>query len=197
MSIAHLLENFDAVEQAPVPAISEVELENLKLEAFETGYKAGWDDAVKARSEETDRITEDFARNLSDLSFTYHEAHAEMMNSMGLLLHDIVEKVLPRAVQETIGMHVVEQLTAMAQENGSQRVEIVTSAQDLDAVRGMMTGNFGFPVDAVSDETLAPGQVFLRMAQDERQIDLDAVLSGIRDAVAGLLDESERTLKHG
>ena len=38
-------------------------------------------------------------------------------------------------------------------------------------------------VTATADDTLAEGQVFLRMSGQERQIDLDPVIAGIRDAL--------------
>ena len=197
MSIAHLLEDFGTPTAAAPPPLSEVELESLRLEAFENGYKAGWEDAVRAGSEEQTRISEDFARNLQDLSFTYHEAHAQVMQSMGALLQDIVDTILPDAVRATIGARVVEQMNEMARDHGAQVIEIVTAPADAPAIAALLTRDFGFPVRTAQDDTLAEGQVFLRMAQDERQIDMDAVMTGIRQAVAGLLEESERTIRHG
>lgn len=199
MSIAHLLEDFGS---APAPAataagLSEEELESIRLEGFDNGYKAGWEDALKSEDEEKRRITGDFARNLSDLSFTYHEAHSHVMQSMVPLLQDLVDKVLPQAVRDTIGLRVVDQLSEMARQNGEQVIEIVTAPGDLDTVRALLDRDFGFPVTAEADDTLAEGQVFLRMANEERQIDMASVMTGIRDAVAGVLDETERTLRHG
>lgn len=197
MSIAHLLEDFGTHQATPVPTLSDVDLENLKLESFENGYKAGWEDALKSRADEQAQISGDFARNLQDLSFTYHEAQAQVMQAMGTLLQDIVDKILPEVVRETIGARVVEQLTDMARDHGGQAIEIMTAPADVAAVEALLEQDFGFPIRASSDDTLAEGQVYLRMAQDERQIDMDAVMTGIRQAVAGLLEESERTLKHG
>ncbi|WP_136635998.1 ABC transporter ATP-binding protein [Pseudooceanicola onchidii] len=197
MSIAHLLEDFGSPQAVATPALSDVDLEGLKLEAFENGYKAGWEDALKTRDGEQAQISGDFARNLQDLSFTYHEAQAQVMQAMGSLLQDIVDKVLPEVVRDTMGTRLVEQLTEMARDHGSQTIEIVTSPADQAAVEALLDQDFGFPVTAQADDTLGEGQVFLRMAQEERQIDMESMMSGIRQAVAGLMEESERTLKHG
>lgn len=197
MSIAHLLEDF-GTRQDPGPAsLSDEELESLRLEAFENGYKAGWEDAIKSRDAEHAQVTGEFARNLQDLSFTYHEAHAQVMQALVPLLQDIVDTVLPETVRSTMGLRVVEQLTEMARDHGAQRIDIVTSPDDVATVQALLDRDFGFPVEAVSDDTLAEGQVFLRMAQEERQIDMEAVMAGIRQAVAGLLEENERKLRHG
>ena len=71
----------------------------LQLDAFEEGYRAGWDDAIKAQSDDRTRISE-FAQNLQDLSFTYHEAYSHAINAMTPLLEDIVRSVLPKIAHE-------------------------------------------------------------------------------------------------
>lgn len=197
MSIAHLLESFDLTRPTTDTRLSEDALESLKLDSFESGYKAGWDDALKSREGDDQKISDEFTRNLADMSFTYHEARSQLLQVVAPLLSDIVEKILPEVVHATIGQQVADQLFDMARTGAEQSVEIVTSTVDLNMVETMLNQDFGFPVRAVSDDTLASGQVYLRMAQDERQIDMAAVLDGVRDAVAGLLDDTQRTLKHG
>ncbi|WP_407493752.1 ABC transporter ATP-binding protein [Pseudooceanicola sp. MF1-13] len=197
MSIAHLLEDFGSAVASASPGLSEEEVESVRLEGFEAGYKAGWEDALRSQSEEHARISEEFARNLSDLSFTYHEAHSHVMQSMAPLLQDLVDTILPEVVRETIGFRVVEQLNDMAKEAGAQTIELAASEGDLPVIQALLDRDFGFPISARADASLAEGQVILRMTGDERQIDMSAVMTGIKDAVAGILDDTERTLKHG
>ena len=198
MSISHLLEDFGRAASPATPEpMTEEDLETLRLEAFENGYKAGWDDSPKAQAEDAMRIRDDFARNLQDLSFTYHEAHSHVMQSVTGLLEDIVALVLPEAMRKTLGLRVVEQLTEMAEIAGAQEVEIVSAPSDLLLIQSFLETEAGFPVTATADDTLAEGQVFLRMSGQERQIDLDPVIAGIRDAVETLLQETERSVRHG
>lgn len=198
MSISHLLEDFGRAASPATPEpMTEEDLETLRLEAFENGYKAGWDDSLKAQAEDAMRIRDDFARNLQDLSFTYHEAHSHVMQSVTGLLEDIVALVLPEAMRKTLGLRVVEQLTEMAEIAGAQEVEIVSAPSDLLLIQSFLETEAGFPVTATADDTLAEGQVFLRMSGQERQIDLDPVIAGIRDAVETLLQETERSVRHG
>jgi flagellar assembly protein FliH len=198
MSISHLLEDFGRAASPATPEpMTEEDLETLRLEAFENGYKAGWDDSLKAQAEDAMRIRDDFARNLQDLSFTYHEAHSHVMQSVTGLLEDIVALVLPEAMRKTLGLRVVEQLTEMAEIAGAQEVEIVSAPSDLLLIQSFLEAEAGFPVTATADDTLAEGQVFLRMSGQERQIDLDPVIAGIRDAVETLLQETERSVRHG
>ena len=197
MSIGDFLEDFSPGVRRGTSAISEDEIESQKLDSFEKGYKAGWEDALKSLSEEQARISGDFARNLQDLSFTYHEAHAQVMQSMGPLLREIVDKILPVAMRETLGARIAEQLEELARKHGAQPMEIVTSPADMTAVNALLGEDFGFPVQAAVDDTLAEGQVFLRLAEEERQIDMASVLDTIRQGIDGLIDSTERELRHG
>ena len=196
-SIAHLLEDFGTRQSVAAPSLGEEEIEALRVEGYETGYKAGWEDAVKSQADSTARISEDFARNLQDLSFTYHEAHGHVMQSLAPLLQDLADTLLPEILRETVGFRVVEQLTEMAQANATQTIEITTSLAENDVIRDFLDRDFGFPVSVSVDDTLGEGQVYLRMASEERQIDMQSVMTSIREAIAGILDETERSLKHG
>lgn len=197
MTIAHLLEEFGSSLSSAAPSLTEAEMESLKVASYEDGYKAGWEDALKSRASEEARVSDEFARNLQDLSFTYHEAHSQVLQSLGPFLQDMVDTLLPAAVRDSIGARVVEELSDMAREQSEQGIEIVTSTADFPTVDALLKQDFGFPVQAKTDETLAEGQVYLRMGQEERQIDMTSVMEGIRQAVAGLMDENERMLKHG
>ena len=59
MTIAHLLEDFGFNPSAEpiVMAMSEEVLDEAKAESFETGYSAGWEDAVTAKDQETNKIS--------------------------------------------------------------------------------------------------------------------------------------------
>ncbi|PJE26658.1 hypothetical protein PSM7751_02789 [Pseudooceanicola marinus] len=195
--IARILEDFGRPDATAPPGLSEEELETIRLEAFENGYKAGWDDAAKAGREEQAHIGADLARNLQDLSFTYHEAHSHMLASVKPLLQEIVGKILPEAARDTLGLRVAEQLEALARERSATAVEISVAPENRAVVDGLAEQDFGFPVRVQSDDTLSEGQVFLRFGEEETEIDLGAVTDGIRDALAGFFAEQERMEHHG
>ncbi len=104
MSIAHLLEEFDDLgDGASDISISEMKLEEEKLQAFERGYGAGWEDASKAEAGDREKLTSDFANNLRELSFTYQEAYGQMVRSLEPLLTRIVSSVLPEIARKSLG----------------------------------------------------------------------------------------------
>ncbi len=200
-ALKDLLENFDAADPAPKAAeesgIGTEELEAEKLEAFENGYRAGWDDAVKAQSEEGARISSALAQNLQDLSFTYNEAYSNVMNAMSPLLEEMIGALLPEIAKAALGPHVVELLETSAREAGSTGVIISVAPEMVDSVAPLLESDFGFPVRLDADETLTDGQADLRFDEIERQIDLSEALETIAAAVRGFVHDNQRISANG
>jgi len=97
MAITHLLEDFSAggASGDVMTRMSDVALEDQRLASFEQGYSAGWEDAFTAQVEDQTRITGNLASSLGDLSFTYHEALAQLLVSVEPVFRSLVELVLP------------------------------------------------------------------------------------------------------
>ncbi len=199
MRLQDFLEDFDgAAAFAPAQTrMSDDEVETLKLSAFEEGYRAGWDDAIKAQSDDRTRISSDFAQNLQDLSFTYHEAYSQVLNAMTPLLDDIVRSVLPKIAHEALGLHILEQLKAQSRAIGALGVEIVVSPENAEAVAGLLDQDFGFPLRVTEDETVAAGQADIRFGESEQQIDLSEVLTDVSAALQGFMHENRKKVVNG
>lgn len=194
MSISHLLESFEGAARGAGGALgmSEMALEEEKLEAFERGYQAGWDDSAKAQSDETARVTSDFANNLKELSFTYHEAHNHALKSLKPLIEHIVHAVLPQIAGRSLAAQIAEQVGEIAA-NGKGEAVIAVSPANAAAVRALLPENPGFPLVVRADADVGEGQAFLSFAAEERQIDLEEVLAGVNNAVEAFFIELERT----
>lgn len=185
MSISHLLEDFGAYTRGKPVSLTDVSLEEQKLEAFEKGYQAGWDDCAKAESEDQRSISVALAQNLKDLSFTYHEAQSAVLQSLRPLLEQIMQTVLPEIMQKTLGLQIVELLQDLAREHGNPPVGIVISPADFRALDGLIDQDSPMPITLSEEPSLAEGQAYLRFADQEREIDLNGVLSSIEQAVNG------------
>lgn len=195
-----ILEDFGSASfraRSDGPVIDEGEMEASRLAAFEEGYRAGWDDADKARKTESGELSQALAQNLQDLSFTYHEAYGTVMSAVAPLLEDMVNAFLPQLAQATIGAHVVETLRSLSAEIGSLEVTLSVAPVNLDAVSPLIDGDFAFPVKLTPDETLGPDQADLRFGQVEKQIDLGDLVETVREAVRGFAHDNKRTLANG
>ena len=203
MTVSHLLEDFGTVTADLGGAITDAGLtandawiEEEKLAAFEKGYQAGWDDSLRAQEESHTRISEDFARNIRDLSFTYEEAHSALLADMEQLIGQIVDTVVPALARETIGLRVVEILKSEIAAQERQPVRLVTAPGQSDALRNILPDENTLPLVIEEDTSLAEGQVHLRFASGAgRELDINKVLAGIATAVKGFFHEAKHRFK--
>jgi len=200
------LENFDTAPpprpkpdgRAPNPVpVTAAELEKVRLEGYESGYQAGWDDATRAETDDQSRIGAEFARNLQDLGFTFQEARAHVMHALEPLLSGMVERVLPRLVSDTIGQTIVEELLPLASAAADAPIEVVVSPASRPALEGFLAQAVSVPFALVEEPTLTEGQVFLRSGKLERCIDFSSAVDRIGAAISGLYELNERAFQNG
>jgi len=196
MGISHLLEDFAAPRATEGELLSDVMVEDLRLEAFERGYQAGWDDSAKAQQDGATAISEDFARNIRDLSFTYHEAYSSLVSAMEPLIRQIVTSVLPELAQGSLAARVAGLLQAEIAAHGKQPVLLTTAPASAEALRTILPEGGSLPVEIRQDGDLAPGQVHLRIGDvAEHEIDLEEVLDGIGAAIDGFFRDATQSLR--
>jgi flagellar assembly protein FliH len=199
MTLSHRYSDFGDLAATGDEALSRSEssLEDEKLQAFENGYQAGWDDAVKAHADDQGRIAADFAQNLQEMSFTYVEASAKLTRAMRPLMEQIVTKLLPELARQTLGLHLLEQLDALADAQLADAIEITVSPSNLDAMSALMETQPNAPFTLKTEAALSEGQVYLRVGGKERQINLDAVTKGIGDALEAFFDQAGQEPSNG
>jgi len=199
MSISHLFEDFGGIA-APEPepiAAQEEGNEDEMLESFEQGYKAGWDDAISAKSEEHASVSAALAGRLNDLSFTYHEAREAILADLAPTVEKAIMTVLPEVARQAVGALAVEQLHQIVRENSETPVVLSTAPDCYQPVIDVMPEDQQFPVEVVRDENLAEGQVRFEFAQRERLIDLSEVLEAVADAMAAFTHETRKEAQNG
>jgi len=184
MTIAHLLEDFgNAGIVQTAQMVSDESLEEQKLVSFENGYTAGWDDAVGAQDRETSKISTTLANSLQDMSFTYHEAQSQLIESLDPMFKVLTSAILPDAMAASFGHHIVDQLTDMAKGQADQPMVISVASGEGAGVRSALTQNFSVEIKVRENPDLAPGQAYLRVGGLEREINSGALLDSIRESV--------------
>ena len=201
MSLSHLYQDFGPVgiEPATILGIQDDSLEDLKLEAFENGYKAGWDDAIKAHESEQERAIIAVTQRLEDLSFTHTEAITKMTSAMQPLLSKITLCLLPEIAKNALGAHVAEQLDELLKEEAQSAVEIAVAPETLGPLKKQLEGRSNLSLDFTAEPILTSGQVYLRSRKAEREVNLDTVLDGIKIAIDAFFTEiqQEEDSRHG
>lgn len=165
--------------------------------AYELGYAAGWDDAARAAADEQERIGAEFARNLQDLGFTFHEARSHVIRSVMPLLDTFVKALLPVAVSETMGPRIIQELCALAESAGDVPIQIRVSPDSKPALEPYLAQNSNLPFTLVAEPSLAQGQVQLRSEKLERWIDMDAAAETIREAISAIKTSNSEEFSHG
>ncbi|MGC1497563.1 MAG: hypothetical protein WA790_17300 [Sulfitobacter sp.] len=191
MSLSHRYHDFaDLTGNGDVSKdLNEDSGDETKLQFFEEGYQAGWEDAVKAHETARDRVATDFAQNLQDMSFTYHEAYGKLSSAMQPLLSQIITKLLPDLRSKIIGAHVLAQMTDLMRDQSDNAIEIAVSPTNLDTLNEILSVGTNVPFMITAEPALGDGQVYLRVNQEEREIDFDAVTSGISEALDAFFQE--------
>ncbi|KUP94771.1 ABC transporter ATP-binding protein [Tritonibacter horizontis] len=184
MTIAHLLEDFGMkMPVEPAGTFSEEVIEDAKLVSFEKGYTAGWDDAIDAKDKEVTRVSATLAGSLEDLSFTYHEAQTQLIDSLDPMFKVLTSVILPDTMAATFGHHIIDQLNDMAKGQINEPMEIVVAAGEGNAVRALLGDEPKVEARVREDANLSSGQAQLRVGKSERELNSEALIEAIRDSI--------------
>lgn len=175
----------------------ETSFEEHRLEAYEQGYKAGWDDAAAAQSEEKSRITADFARNLQELSFTYHQARGQILSSLEPLLMEMVSKVLPKLAAGHLAKSIVDEIMLIAKTHTNADVQIVICPVNRPAIEQLLESQDTLKITIIEEESMAEGLAFIRFGEIERQIDFENILNRFSQSVEGYFEQQEKVAING
>lgn len=199
ISLAHLYTDFTDFSPGAGAAITSTDevVQEAQLASFESGYQAGWEDAVKAKDDESTSLTAEFVQNVQDISFTYHEAYSKLSAGMQPLMSRFVTTVLPAVAQEGLHFQLVDQIGKLMDAQSENVVELVVSPDRREHVQNALETHIEIPFSIVEEPSLGDGQVYLRVNQHEREIDIDAVLAEVSNAVDAFFHTSEKELKHG
>ena len=177
MTIAHLLEDFGVKTPVePVSNFSEEVVEEAKLVSFEKGYTAGWDDAIDAKDKEVTNVSATLASSLEDLSFTYHEAQSQLMESLDPMFKVLTSAILPDTMAATFGHHIIDHLNEMAKSRINEPMEVVAAAGEGTAIRALLGDETSLDVRVREDANLNAGQAQLRVGQSERELNSEALI---------------------
>jgi hypothetical protein len=185
------LEVFDAepkMAKSQTVILDRGALEDERLASYDTGYRAGWDDASAASDGDQTRIGAELSRNLQNLSFTYHEARNHVLKAVEPLLLQIVGQLLPELARETLGPFVLETLMPLAEGLGDAPVALVINPAARPGVEALLEHAIGLPLTIAEEPSLGEGQVYIRLGTVETQVDLDKATADIAAAVRGFFD---------
>lgn len=181
----------------PLTAEEDDALADMQLVSFDKGYQAGWEDALKAHERDAGTAAVGIAQNLQDMAFTHREAYLKLSSAMKPLLSLIVQQLLPPVAQKVLGAHLLEQLASLMDTHADAAIEIVVSPDNLADLQALLSDMARLPFTLTGDPQLGGGQAYLQVGNAEQEINLDAVLSGISEALEAFFDQSKEEMNDG
>ena len=122
------LEEFETADPARPPALSRITPEDLDAQvsaSYEQGYSAGFEDAVRQEDEARQHISAELARNLQDLSFTFHEARSHVLRGLEPLLTQLTQAFLPEFAAAALGPLVQSEIVKLAEHATDREFELL------------------------------------------------------------------------
>jgi flagellar assembly protein FliH len=191
MSLAHKYEEFgqQIVFTPETFGQDQSNLESEKLQSFEDGYEAGWEDSVTAQDKSRNEISADFAKKLKEISLTFEDAQISLTHGLLPLFEDIVEKFLPEIAKVTLGPHIAGQLSELVQSQSDQEIEIIVSPNDYGSVKDLMESLIFDPFVILTKPELEDGQVYLKVGTKLREINFDKMIRKIQESTSNLFEQ--------
>lgn len=186
------LETFDGAgpEEAPV---LEAEADEAQLAAFEQGYAAGWEDAAKTHAADQTRIGADLARSLQALDLTVEQARAQVLMALRPLIRQTLAGLLPAMARQALPRTIVDILSPHAAQLTQNPVALTLNPADRPAVEALCHGRDDFHLAITEEPTLAPGQAFLRFAEQEVLVDLSGAATEVATAIQTFFETEQRS----
>ena len=199
------LEDFGAPSYfAPEPSAKEEaldqelisQMERKAKTSYDTGYQAGWDDAISSVQEDNTRISAELERNLREMGFAYHEARSQMLQSIEHLLMGVLDKALPEVWAPGLAAEAINYLTPHFEEATDLPVRLVVSPEDVSFFEVILQQKFPFDVDLVTEEQMSAGHVYMRLLDREASVDFPELAAKIKQKIQDMYDLNKET-DHG
>lgn len=177
------LEVFELTESGAAKAETVPVTEEARLQGYEQGYAAGWEDAVAAQSAEQARLQAELARNLQSLSFTFEEVRVHVMTALGPFLQQLVTRLLPEIARAALAPVVQETLLPLAAQASESPVILRINPVARRHVEDLLARGPSPPLQIEEEPTLGEGQAYLRLGDCETLVDLDRATATLATAV--------------
>ncbi|PJF09745.1 flagellar biosynthesis protein [Pseudorhodobacter sp. MZDSW-24AT] len=172
-------------------------LEEARLQSFESGYAAGWEDATAAAHSEQARIGSELANNLQHMAFTFQEARMHILRSVQPVLTQLCTQLLPPLARDVLAPVVLDTLMPLLDDLSEQPVHVVVNPTARPAVEGLLSQTAGLALDIVEEPSLGEGQVYLRLGDVEQRVDLDHAVACLTTAIHDFFEYAEKDGRHG
>ncbi len=174
----------------------DVAAETMRLAAFEKGYKAGWDDAVRATTDDQAVLRAELSQGLQAVSFGYHEAQRNLLAGLRPLFDGVLDRLFPGIAAESLRAHLADILAGLSEAAAQQPVCLGVHPDNVTGLELLTDETPGPEIKVIAEPSFTPGQMHVRTSEAETMIDIDAALAAFRAALGGIPHTEQRKTTH-
>lgn len=179
------LEVFETLDIPDGPALMMPDqIEDIRLNAYERGYRAGWEDGGVQTDAQAATRRLAIERQMERLDFTYHDARGHILSALEPLLAAVIGTVLPAAARAAIVPLVVETLMPLAHVAATHPIRLSVGPGGRVGFSGAFDGLVMPPIEIVEDPQLHDTQAEFVFGATETRIDLSHAADAAARALA-------------
>ena len=197
MSLPIRLETFRRPEEPPAPGGQRLaEIEEIKLQAYERGFVAGWEDSSRQAEREALERRAGVEQQLAALSFTYHDARGHVLRALEPVLSAMLETLIPEAARAAVIPQIIAHLLPLAQGVSEAPVSLRIAPGSRDDCAAALSGLVLPPLEIIECAELGPGQAGIGFDQKEIQVDLAQAAQELRSAISRFYQLQPEETRH-
>ena len=200
MSAPLRLEVFEQPDEPEMPSLLMPEdLEDLRLNAYERGYSAGWEDAMRQADDEASAQRAALARMAEGLSFTFHEAQAHLLGALEPLLKAIAAQILPALAREALVQAVSEALMSVAADLAEPPLVLRVPKGMRAAFESGLEGLAVPPLELIECADLPQGVAEFATGARQTRVDLAGTATELAESIARFyqIETPQKEAAHG
>lgn len=185
--VSNLLEDFSNSTSDGSETGDDTEpMEDVKLAAFEDGYRAGWDDALAAQREAGKLISETTRDILAAATLTREDAVTAIGKGACDLLGAVIDKIFTEHRAKALTAQVIAAVETRLRKAGDAPI-VIAAAPELASELSQVVGPlFEAELTFRPDEALPADEVEIKVADAAYLIDHDALHFEISEIIAAL-----------
>ena len=189
MSAAMIFEDF-SIGPSAIPALGPSTSD--ALEGYETGYKAGWDDALQAHKDSKTHLSTSLAHNLEQIEFTLIEAQSAVLASLRPVLNEVAATLLPGLSNTALQTLISSEIETLLKYHLPNEISLVVSEQDEATVATLLNATRALSeISLIAKDTLSDGQAFISCADAQRKVDVSQAILEIQASIQAFLQQPE------
>lgn len=195
MSRVSFFENFSEGPNAPK---QQSEGQSDPLEGYETGYQAGWDDAVKAHRHAQTHLSSTLSQNLEQIEFTLVEAQTQLLSTIKPVIKEIADTLIPGIAHEGLRALIVSEIDTLLKTSSPKEISLQISEKDEATIASFLNSSRALSeIFLVVKDTLAEGQAYVSCAEIRRKVDVGQALTEIQARFDSFLNQPELEQANG